>query len=340
MAGVEQQTVSVDDEGMRIDRWFAVHYPQVPFGRLQKLLRTGQVRVDKARAKTSTRLNAGQVVRIPPVDDATGPEVAVKGAAKPFTPRTSGKDAAFLRSIILYEDEDLYVFNKPHGLAVQGGSGTKQHIDGMLASLPNKKGEAPRLVHRLDRDTSGCLLVAKTRAVASHFGEVFRSRSARKIYWAVTVGVPTPPQGRISCFIAKQSTQDGEQMVVVENGAPGAVHSVSHYSVTDNAGRQFAWVTLKPVTGRTHQLRVHMMELGTPILDDPRYSKLENWNWERPDSLGEGLHLHARRLAIPLRGGKRLDVTAPLPDHMQRTFDALGFDAGRYDAQDVDPEDE
>lgn len=330
MAGVSQREVVGDEDGMRIDKWFALHYPQVPFGRLQKLLRTGQVRVDKARAKTSTRLNAGQIVRVPPVDD--------EGVAPaPRKPRYNADDAKFLRDLILYEDDDVYVFNKPHGLAVQGGSGTKRHIDGMLQSLPNNKGEAPRLVHRLDRDTSGCLLVAKTRAVASHLGGVFRSRSARKIYWAVTVGVPNPPQGRISCFIAKQSTRDGEQMVVVENG-DGAQHSVSHYSVTDNAGRNFAWVTLKPVTGRTHQLRVHMMELGTPILDDPRYFNLENWNWERPDSLGEGLHLHARRLSLPLRNGKKLDVTAPLPDHMQRTFDVLGFDAARYDVQNVDPE--
>lgn len=328
MAGVQQQTVGEDEDGMRLDRWFAVHFPQLPFGRLQKLLRTGQVRVDKGRVKANTRLAAGQLIRVPPVDDAP----------KPRAPKIDEKDAQFLRDLILYEDDDVYVFNKPHGLAVQGGSGTKRHIDGMLKSLPNKKGEAPRLVHRLDRDTSGCLLVAKTRAVASHFGEVFRSRSARKIYWAITVGVPNPPQGRISCFIARQSTKDGEQMAVVENGDNGAQHSVSHYSVTDNAGRKFAWVTLKPVTGRTHQLRVHMNELGTPILDDPRYFKLEDWNWERPKALGEGLHLHARRLALPLRGGKRLDITAPLPPHMERTFQILGFDAARYDAQDTDPE--
>ncbi len=329
MAAVQQQDVSDDEDGMRLDRWFALHFPQLPFGRLQKLLRTGQVRVDKARVKANTRLAAGQVVRIPPVDDE----------AKPATPRINAKDVEFLRNLIIYEDDDIYVFNKPHGLAVQGGSGTKRHMDGMLQSLINKKGEAPRLVHRLDRDTSGCLLVAKTRAVASHFGQVFRTRSARKIYWALTVGVPNPPQGRISCFVARQSTKDGEQMVVVNNGDNGAQHSVSHYSVTDTAGRDFAWVTLKPVTGRTHQLRVHMQEMGTPILDDPRYFTLDNWNWERPEVLGEGLHLHARRLALPLRNGKRLDITAPLPPHMVRSFNALGFDANRYDAQDNDPED-
>jgi len=204
--------------------------------------------------------------------------------------------------------------------------------------MPNKKGETPRLVHRLDRDTSGCLLVAKTRAAAAHFGQVFRSRSARKIYWAVVVGVPNPPQGRISCFLAKRATKNGEQMAVVEASAPGAQHSMTHYSLSDYAGRDFAWATLKPVTGRTHQLRVHMNDLGTPILGDPRYFTLDNWNWRRPEGLGEGLHLHARRLALPLPGGQRLDVSAPLPAHMVKTFDMLGFDAGRYDVQQTDPE--
>ncbi|MHB1103142.1 MAG: RluA family pseudouridine synthase [Devosia sp.] len=327
MSGVRQQTVARDEDGMRLDRWFATHFPQVSFGHLQKMIRTGQVRVDKGRAKTSTRLEAGQVVRVPPVNDA--PE-------KPAAAPVSNKDADFLRPLILYEDDDLYVFNKPHGLASQGGTGTKRHMDGLLKSLPNKKGETPRLVHRLDRDTSGCLVVAKTKAAASHFGTVFRSRSARKIYWAIVAGNPQPKQGRISCFLAKQATTDGEQMVVVENGDPGAVHSMSYYSVTDLASRRFAWVTLKPVTGRTHQLRVHMAQLGTPIIGDPRYFNIENW--EGAPGLGEGLHLHARRIALPLRSGKRLDISAPLPPHMQQSFDALGFDAERYDVQDEDPE--
>ncbi len=328
MSGVSQKIVSNDEDGMRLDRWFALHFSQVPFGRIQKLLRTGQIRVDKGRVKTNTRLKTGQVVRVPPIDDAP----------KDSKPRFSEKDAQFLCSLILYEDDDVYVFNKPHGLAVQGGSGTKIHIDQMLKSLPNKKGEAPRLVHRLDRDTSGCLLVAKTRLAASHLGKIFRSRSARKIYWALTVGVPNPPQGNISCFLGKKKTQNGEQMAVVHKDVKGAVHSLSYYSVTDNAGRSFAWVTLKPVTGRTHQLRVHMNQLGVPILDDPRYFELENHHWERPEDLGKGLHLHARRLALPLPNGKRLDISAPLPKHMQQSFDLLGFDAARFDVQDNDPE--
>ena len=326
MSGVQQRQVEQDEDGMRLDRWFARNFPQLGFGRLQKLIRNGEVRVDKARVETSTRVAAGQTVRIPPIDDPDTP--------KPQ--RISSADADFLRSLILYEDEDLYVFNKPHGLAVQGGSGTKRHIDGMLKSLPNKKGEAPRLVHRLDRDTSGVLVVAKTGPAASHFGTVFRSRSARKIYWAVVAGNPSPRQGEISCFLAKRATTDGEQMVVVPNGTPGAVHSMSYYSTTDTASRRFAWVTLKPVTGRTHQLRVHMAQLGTPILDDPRYFNIENY--QAAEGLGHGLHLHARRIALPLRNGRRLDVSAPLPPHMQQSFDALGFDADRFDVS-RDPED-
>lgn len=326
MSGVQHREVSSDEDGMRLDRWFAQNFPQLGFGRLQKLIRNGEVKLDKAKVTTSTRVAAGQTVRIPPIDDP--------GAPKPV--RINEADAHFLQDLIIYEDDDLYVFNKPHGLAVQGGSGTTRHLDGMLKSLPNKKGEPPKLVHRLDRDTSGCLVVAKTSAAATHFGEVFRSRSARKIYWAVVAGNPTPRQGEISCFLAKQATGDGEQMVVVKNGTPGSVHSHSYYSTTDTASRRFAWVTLKPVTGRTHQLRVHMAQLGTPILDDPRYFNIENYL--PAEGLGHGLHLHARRIALPLRNGKRLDVTAPLPPHMQRSFEALGFDADRFDVS-KDPED-
>ncbi|WP_375450433.1 RluA family pseudouridine synthase [uncultured Devosia sp.] len=329
MSAVQQRLVSQEEDGMRLDRWFAHHFPQLGFGRLQKLIRNGEVKVDKAKVTTSTRLAPGQTVRIPPIDD---PETV-----KPVKVRD--EDADFLRDLILYEDDDIYVFNKPSGLAVQGGSGTYRHLDGMLKSLPNKKGEPPRLVHRLDRDTSGCLVVAKTHAAASHFGTVFRSRSARKIYWAVVAGNPHPLQGEISCFLAKQSGIDGgEQVVVVKNGTPGAQHSTSYYSTTDTASRRFAWVTLKPVTGRTHQLRVHMAQLGTPIIGDPRYFNIENW--QGAPGLGEGLHLHARRIALPLRGNKRLDISAPLPAHMRQSFDALGFDPDRYDIQSQDPEEE
>ncbi|MEQ1769457.1 MAG: RluA family pseudouridine synthase [Devosia sp.] len=326
--GVRQQTVARDEDGMRLDRWFGVHFPQVTFGHLQKLIRTGQVRIDSGRAKTNSRLESGQIVRIPPLEA----EVAR------IERKVDAEEAKYLRTLILFEDDDLFVFNKPHGLASQGGSGTKRHMDGLLKSLPNKQGEPPRLVHRLDRDTSGVLVVAKTRAAASHFGKVFQTRSARKIYWAIVYGNPKPPQGSISCFLAKQIVDGQEQMVVVDQSNPAAQHSMSYYSTTDTAAKRFAWMTLKPVTGRTHQLRVHMQQLGNPIIGDPRYFDIENW--QGAPGLGDGLHLHARRIRIPLRSGKILDVSAPLPPHMQQSFDALGFDTERYDVRDQDPEED
>ena len=326
MSGARQQIVARDEDGMRLDRWFGVHFPQVTFGHLQKLIRTGQVRIDSGRAKTNSRLEAGQQVRIPPLDaEVRRIETAIVA-----------DDAKFLRDLIIYEDDDLYVFNKPSGLASQGGSGTKRHMDGLLKSLPNKQGEPPRLVHRLDRDTSGVLVVAKTRAVASHFGKVFQSREARKIYWAIVYGNPKPAQGSISCFLAKQLVEGVEQMVVVDQSHPAAQHSLSYYSTTDTASRRFAWMTLKPVTGRTHQVRVHMQQLGHPIMGDPRYFNIENF--QGAPGLGEGLHLHARRIRLPLRSGKILDVSAPLPPHMLQSFEALGFDPDRYDVREQDPE--
>lgn len=329
MPGVQHLEVSEDENGMRVDRWFAARFPQLQHGRLQKMLRAGHIRIDKKRVKSNARLSAGQLVRVPPMDQNP----------KKSAPKVNLEDARFLQDLIIHEDEFCYVFNKPTGLAVQGGSGTKNHIDRMLKSLPNKKGDVPKLVHRLDRDTSGCLLVAKTRQAASHFGKIFQTRRARKIYWAVTVGVPSPVQGRISCFLAKRSIGQGEQMAVVENGEPGAQHSSSFYAVIDQAAQNYAWLSLKPVTGRTHQLRVHMQELGVPIIDDPRYFELADWNWVRPSGLGEGLHLHARRLMIDLPNGQKLDVSASLPAHMAQSFEFLGFDAKRFEGRDRDPED-
>ncbi|MBN9403343.1 MAG: RluA family pseudouridine synthase [Burkholderiales bacterium] len=265
----------------------------------------------------------------------------VTKAPMPFKDKAS-RDAptTLLPDVKNAPDPNIALYGKdgPAGTrsAAQGGSGTKRHMDGLLKSLPNKQGEAPRLVHRLDRDTSGVLVVAKTRAAASHFGKVFQSHAAQKIYWAVVYGVPKPAQGSISCFLAKQIVGDNEQMVVVEQNYPGAQHSKTYYSITDSAARRFSWVTLKPVTGRTHQLRVHMAQLGNPIMGDPRYFNIENF--QGAPGLGEGLHLHARRIRLPLRSGKLLDVSAPLPPHMVQSFEALGFDADRYDVKDQDPE--
>lgn len=328
LSNVANIIITEKDDGLRLDRWFKQNYPHISFGQLQKLLRTGQIRLDGKRVKTSARLEEGQNIRIPPI----GQEVAALPKTKPK--KVNRGDWEFIRSLIIHEDKSLLVLNKPSGLAVQGGTKTAHHIDGMLGALGEGENR-PKLVHRLDRDTSGLLLVAKTRKAASDLGAVFRTRSARKIYWALTYGVPRPHQGEISCFIAKGNGPTpgnvGEIVQVVPPGTQGAQHSHSYYSVVEQAGQKLAWVSLKPVTGRTHQLRVHMAELGTPILGDPKYFNLPDW--EPIEGLTDRLHLHARRLVIPHPDGGTLDITAPLPAHMQKSWNTLDFDPLRYDQQ-------
>ena len=239
-------------------------------------------------------------------------------------------DAEFLKSITLYEDREVLVLNKPMGLAVQGGSGTVRHIDGMLEALRDKDGQRPRLVHRLDKDTSGVLLVAKTRLAAAALAKTFRSRSARKTYWALVPGVPKPKQGRISTFLAKGGGPDGELMRVAKHGEEDAAHAVTYYAVVDNAAQKLSWLSLKPVTGRTHQLRAHLAHIGHPIVGDDKYFDIENW--ELPGGMQNKLHLLARRLVIPHPSGKgTIDVTAPLPPHMRQTWSLIGFDDKLYD---------
>ena len=315
MGQVETRSVTNDEDGMRLDRWFKAHYAQVPHGRLEKLLRTGQVRVDGGRVKANTRLEAGQSVRVPPLPDAPPPS----GSAKPL----SKANQAFLKSITLYEDDDLLILNKPSGLAVQGGTKTAQHIDRLLEGMGDSPQTRPRLVHRLDRDTSGVLVVAKKRAVASKLGKAFQSRSVRKIYWALVHGVPKPPQGKVDAALVKAATADGER---VRKARPGeqdkAQSAVTHYAVIDRAARQVALMSLKPVTGRQHQLRAHMAILGHPILGDTKYPS----EAELPEGIERRLHLHARRISFPHPSGEGVvDVTAPLPPHMEAAFAAFGF---------------
>jgi 23S rRNA pseudouridine955/2504/2580 synthase len=223
------------------------------------------------------------------------------------------------------------------GLAVQGGSGTTRHLDLMLEVMRDAKGERPRLVHRLDKDTAGCLLVAKTRFAATALAKTFRTRAARKIYWALVAGVPKPKQGRISTYLAKEEREDDSVMRIARHGEAGASHAVTYYAVVDTAARQLAWVSLKPVTGRTHQLRAHMAHIGHPIVGDPKYFSKENW--ELPGGLQNRLHLLARRIVAPHPRGGTIDITAPLPPHMQQTWNLIGFDAGRYDPILEAPED-
>jgi 23S rRNA pseudouridine955/2504/2580 synthase len=357
---VVTRKVKDDEAGMRVDRWFKAHYPALPFGHLQKLLRTGQVRVDGGRVKSHTRLSPGQSVRVPPISavqpDSEGggsgknsgqgtfggrPLPAPPHTASPARPdfRKSAKnDADFLKSITLYEDREVLVLNKPMGLAVQGGSGTVRHVDGLLEALRTRDGVKPRLVHRLDKDTSGVLLVAKTRLAAAALAKTFRSRAARKIYWALVAGVPRPQQGRISGFLAKGGGPAGERMRVARHGDDDAMHAVTYYAVVDHAAQKLAWLSLKPVTGRTHQLRAHAAAIGHPIVGDDKYFDIENW--ELPGGLQNRLHLLARRIVIPHPSGKgTIDVTAPLPPHMQQSWNLLGLDARRYDPIEQAPED-
>ncbi|SRR5579883_666950 len=342
--------VGEEEEGMRLDRWLKRRMPALALSHLYKIVRTGVVRVDGARAKEAMRLVKGQRIKVPALD--LPPPVS-------RTTKVSDEDLRALREMILFEDRDLMVLNKPFGLAVQGGSGMKRHIDGMLEALRNERGERPVLVHRLDRDTSGVLLIAKTRKMAAGLGEIFRSRQAKKIYWAVVEGVPKPAQGRISLYLAKGEgmgetrtpRRDGEEAAKIEkvriarHGEEDARHSLTYYAVVDKAPPRLSWVSLRPVTGRTHQLRAHMEAIGHPIIGDPKYGARPGNDPRRtdplrniPEEIERKLHLMARRLVLPHPRGGMLDVTAPLPPHMQRTFDFFGFDATRYDLIESAPE--
>jgi 23S rRNA pseudouridine955/2504/2580 synthase len=324
MSKVQTVEIGTNDGDQRLDRWFRRMFPQVTQGQLQKLLRTGQVRVDGKRVEASTRVEAGQVVRVPPLPDAPA-------ATEPPVRRTSKKDAyliADLKKRILYQDDWVIAFDKPAGVAVQGGSGTEQHIDGVLDAFADR-GERPKLVHRLDKDTSGVLLLARNTAAARKLTATFRTRAARKYYWAVTVGVPDPVQGRIDMALAKQGGPRGERVAVDDEDG---LHAVTLYQVVETAHRRAAWVALWPQTGRTHQLRVHMAHLGWPILGDGKYAGQEAFL--EGAELPRQLHLHARRLILPHPKGRgKVDVVAPLPPHMKTTWDYFGFDR----TQDGDP---
>jgi 23S rRNA pseudouridine955/2504/2580 synthase len=318
---VQTVTVGRDEAGMRLDRFFEARFPGLSYSHIQRIIRKGEVRLNGKRADPRDRLQPGQAVRVPPLK------------LEPPKPRDNAsagqKDRAFLKSITLYEDDDVLVLNKPMGLAVQGGSGTVRHLDGMLGSMTARDGQRPRLVHRLDKDTSGCLLIAKSRFAASALSKTFRSRSARKIYWALVAGVPRPKQGRVSTFLAKDERDDESIMRIARHGEEGASHAVTYYAVVETAAQKLAWLSLKPVTGRTHQLRAHMAHIGHPIVGDDKYFRIENW--ELPGGMQNRLHLLARRIVVPNPRGGTIDVTAPLPPHMQQSWNLLGFDIGRYD---------
>ena len=327
--GVQNVAVTADEAGMRVDRFLEAKFPSLSFSHIQRVIRKGDLLDNGKRTQPKNRLEAGQSVRIPPLRlDQPKPRADGGGADE--------KTRGFLKSITLYEDADVLVLNKPMGLAVQGGSGTTRHLDGMLEVLRDAHGQRPRLVHRLDKDTAGCLLIAKTRFAAAALAKTFRSRSARKIYWALVAGVPKPHQGRISTFLAKEERADDSFMRIARHGEQGASHAVTYYAVVETAGPSLSWISLKPVTGRTHQLRAHMAHIDHPIVGDPKYFSRENW--ELPGGMQNKLHLVARRIVVPHPRGGIVDATAPLPPHMQQSWNLLGLDAARYDPIEEAPE--
>lgn len=313
---VELREVAEGEAGVRLDRWFRRHFPGVPHGRVEKLLRGGQIRVDGHRVRADHRLEPGQTVRIPPLAE---PGEGAKATAMPGDPAA---DLAALRSWILYEDETVIALNKPPGLAVQGGSGTRRHLDGMLGLLA-KRGERPRLVHRLDKDTSGVLVVARSAGAAASLTRAFRERSAEKLYWAIVVGVPEAERGRIDLPLAKKRSASGERMRPLEEDGDSE-RAVTDYAVIERIGRQAAWLELNPLTGRTHQLRVHCAAMGTPILGDGKYGGRAAFL--KDAAAIRALHLHAWRLTLPHPAGGLVTIEAPLPGHMRDTWRLFGLE--------------
>ena len=310
---VRQFTVQHDDEGVRLDRWFKRHLPKIGFATVSRWARTGQIRIDGKRADPADRLSAGQVVRVPP-----GGTDAPKGART--RPELTEAQVALADSMVIHRDRAAIVLNKPPGLATQGGSGTFEHVDGLLDAYV-QQGPRPRLVHRLDKDTSGVLLIAATPGSAAYFSRRFSGRTARKIYWALVIGVPSINDGFIDLPLAKQPGTGGEKMMVDESGEGQPART--RYRILDRAGNSACWVELQPLTGRTHQLRVHMAAIGHPIVGDGKYGGQEAF---LTGTISRKMHLHARRLLIDHPDGAPLDVTAELPEHFANSMTQLGFD--------------
>lgn len=309
--------VAEDDDGIRLDRWFKRHLPDTNFNIVSRWARTGQLRIDGARATPGDRIVVGQTIRVPPIETA----VAKTAPPKRERPALSPDEIEFAQSLAVHRDDAAIVLNKPPGLATQGGTKTDKHLDGLLDALTFEAQGRPKLVHRLDKDTSGVLLVARSARAAGHFAKAFSSRTARKIYWAIIVGVPSIEDGIINLPLAKQPGTGGEKMHVDEKeGSP----SRTRYRVIERAGNRACWVELQPFTGRTHQLRVHMAAIGHPIVGDGKYGGQEAF---LTGGISRKMHLHARRLRVDHPDGGVIDVTAEPPTHFMDSLTLLGFDA-------------
>lgn len=312
-------TVRPEDGAGRLDRWFRRHYPGLTHGRLEKLLRTGQIRIDGKRAKASDPVEPGQSIRVPPLPETPPPPQAAL--------RVRPHDLAMLRDCVIHRDEHAIVLNKPSGLAVQGGTNTERHIDALLDGLRFDSNERPRLIHRLDKDTSGVLLLARTAAAAAFFARAFRDKTARKVYWAIVAGLPEPARGRIDLALAKGGGARGSSgRERVHADAEQGEAAITYYRVVDHAGRRASFLALLPVTGRTHQLRAHCAAaLGTPILGDGKYGGAAA-HLPGGAAMAHRLHLHSASLEVPHPSGGRLSVGAPLPLHMRRACEFFGFE--------------
>jgi 23S rRNA pseudouridine955/2504/2580 synthase len=324
MTGVQQVPVADDEADVRLDRWFKRHFPDLTHGGLEKLLRTGQIRIDGARAKSNHRMQPGQVVRVPPLGSVSG-----QGKPRAVVRALSDEDTALIQGMVIYKDKELIALNKPPGLAVQGGSKTTRHIDGMLDALQFDSDERPRLVHRLDRDTSGVLIVARSAQAAAKLGRAFQGHDIEKTYWCLVIGYPQHPAGTISAALAKSGPEGQERMCWDEEKGKKAV---TDYRVISTAGEKITWLELMPQTGRTHQLRAHCAIIKAPIVGDKKYTVKHDHPDQEIDlhdgllaDVADQLCLHARELTLNLLGRKPLTVTAPLPKHMSTAFRDLGF---------------
>lgn len=335
MSGVQILTLTREAEGQRLDRWLKRTFPQLTQGRVEKMCRKGELRLDGGRVKASTRLLEGQSLRVPPLppEMPSAPGIAVRAI--------SDADAQEIRNAVIYKDEDIIAINKPPGLASQGGTGTTRHVDGLSEALKFDRADKPKLVHRLDRDTSGVLVLARHGRAAAGLSKAFQARSSRKIYWAAVAGGPHPKLGTVRYGLVKAGGRGAEKMICIHPDEvadyEGAKRATSDYLVLEAAGKRLAWVALVPVTGRTHQLRAHMAEIGNPIIGDGKYgsnssvNEGDGWGVQLGGEMSKKLHLHARSLMFDHpTSGARISLTAEMPDHMKRTWATMGWEAAEH----------